>query len=130
VPPKFVLLKSPTRLADAQPDDPNCDSGWVADKCYEQYAKGATEDLAAFIWTLLPGEESPLCVTYFDEAHELSQAFWSLLRLLQFQALSTKMWYVFMGTKSSISYYAPTPQNGEYLAACVCACLIHRQRFL
>lgn len=128
--PNFVLPKSPKRLADALPDDPTWDSGQLADKCYEQYAKRATQDLVAFIWTLFPGEGSPLCVTYFDEAHELSQAFWSLFRLLQSQALSTKMWYVFMGTKSSTSYYAPTPQNGEYLAAFVYACLIHHQRFL
>ena len=129
--PQFhVPTKSPKRLSNAQLDDPNWDSALMAEKCYEQYAKEATEGLVAFIQTLFPGEGNNLCVTYFDEAHELSQSFWILLRLLQSQDTSTKMWYVFMGTKSNILYYAPTPENCEYLAACVCACLIHCQRSL
>ena len=65
-----------------------------------------------FVKNLFP-ETDPLCVTYFDEAHELELSFWVLLRLLQAQEPSTRMWYVFMGTKSSISYYAPTPENRE-----------------
>jgi hypothetical protein len=110
-PPPF---KSPKRDADGRPDRPNWDPVRSAEQYYEKYAKKATEALMQFVQALFPGE-APLCVTYFDEAHELELCFWILLRLLQSQAPSTKMWYVFMGTKSSISYYAPTPENSESL---------------
>jgi len=63
-------------------------------------------------------DENPLCVTYFDEAHELGSRFWILLRLLRAQSFSTRMWYVFMETKPSISYHDPTPprRNSESLS--------------
>lgn len=85
----------------------------MAEKRYNVHAKKASEDLMRFISGLFPGENPP-CVTYFDEAHELDTNFWCLLRLLQSQAPSMKMWYVFMGTKSSISYYAPSPEKSEF----------------
>ena len=107
--PTFTVSK---RLADGQPDDPNWDSASLAKLCYEQYSEKATADLVEFIQTLFPGKKNNLCMTYFDNAHELGQSFWSLLHLLQF---STQMWYVFMGTKLSMTYYAPTPENCEYL---------------
>lgn len=70
----------------------------------------ATENLMQFVSGLSPGG-NPLCVTYFDEAHELGLRYWIMLRLLQVQKSSTRMWYVFMGTKSSVSYYAPAPDK-------------------
>jgi hypothetical protein len=79
---------------------------------YEAYPKKATLDLMNFLGNLLPGE-NPLCVTYFDDAHELRSSFWILLHLLQAQEPSTRMWYVFMSTKSSISDYDPSPENRE-----------------
>ena len=75
---------------------------------YYEGAQVAIETLMAFLDSLYPGEQ-PLCVTYFDEAHELQLLFWILLRLLSHQPTTMKMWYVFMGTKSSISYFTPPP---------------------
>jgi hypothetical protein len=54
-----------------------------------------------------------LCVTYFDEAHELALRFWVLLRLLANQSSSQKMWYIFMGTKSSMNYFVPHRKDGQ-----------------
>ena len=69
-------------------------------------ADEAVQDLMTFLADFHPGRH-PLCVTYFDEAHELGARFWVLLRLLNNQRVGTMMWYIFMGTKSSISYFAP-----------------------
>jgi hypothetical protein len=75
---------------------------------YEEEARGAVEALMSFLNDLHVGP-SPICVTYFDEAHNLGIRFWILLRLLSHQPLATAMWYVFMETKSSISYFSPLP---------------------
>jgi hypothetical protein len=61
-----------------------------------------------FLSSIQPGA---LCVTYFDEAHGMDKALWVLLRVLHYQELTRRMWYIFMGTKSSISYYAPNPSD-------------------
>jgi len=114
-------MKSPKRGSDKQPDLPDWDPVKLADKCYENIVKQATKDLMQFIQDLFP-EETPLCLTYVDEAHELKLCFWIFLRILQSQESSMKMWYVFMGTKSSISYYAPSPENSESLP-CVYAAM-------
>ncbi|KAF8324209.1 uncharacterized protein EI90DRAFT_3076333 [Cantharellus anzutake] len=74
---------------------------------YHRHAKAAVGNLVEFIKSLT---SNPLCVTYFDEAHELGKCFWIMLRLLQNQDDSIKMWYIFMGTKSSLTDFAP-PQN-------------------
>jgi len=103
---------SPHRGADGKPDNQHYNSIKVANEYYSFNAREATLDLLSFLKKLFPNRK-PLCVTYFDEAHELKMSFWILLRLLQAQDRSTSMWYVFMGTKSSISYYAPTPENRE-----------------
>ena len=66
-------------------------------------------------------------MTYFDEAHELQILFWILLRLLSHQPLATAMWYVFMGTKSSISYFSPSPVASLLFLACV---LISHRRII
>jgi hypothetical protein len=68
-----------------------------------------------FISGLFPENEKALCVTYFDEAHELGLRLWVMLRLLQYQPLEVGMWYIFMGTKSNITYYAPRPKDRESL---------------
>ncbi|KAF8331451.1 uncharacterized protein EI90DRAFT_3057981 [Cantharellus anzutake] len=89
---------------------------------YYERAKEAVENLMAFIKNLpseppsddLPYDglpQGPLCVTYFDEAHELGMCFWIMLRLLQNQDESVRMWYVFMGTKASVAYFAPRSQD-------------------
>ena len=79
---------------------------------YEDEARGAVEALMFFL-TKLDDGPSPICVTYFDEAHELGIQFWILLRLLSHQPPATEMWYVFMGTKSSVSYFSPSPRHCE-----------------
>jgi len=116
-------LKSPMRQADGLPDWSDFKSIDMARKHYGEFAKKATEDLMQFIQALSPGK-NPLCVTYFDEAHELELRYWIVLRLLQAQASSTRMWYVFMGTKSSISYYNPAPENRESFSHPCPLCLI------
>lgn len=114
--------RSPKRGADGKPEDQNYSSVATA-KIYRGYhAEKATVDLMSFVKNLFP-RGNPLCVTYFDEAHELGLSFWILLRLLQAQEPSTRMWYVFMGTKSSISYYAPTPENREPSLRLIQPCL-------
>ena len=80
-----------------------------AKRCYDAITKRSTEELMAFLSTVKGGA---LCVTYFDEAHELEASFWVLLRLLQNQASNIKMWYTFMGTKPSFSYYSPSQPTG------------------
>ena len=85
----------------------------------------ATQNLMEFISGLNP-ESKPLCVTYFDEAHELGSHYWVILRLLSNQSPSTKMWYVFLGTKSSVSYYAPSPKNCMYLIPFIPSSLIRQ----
>ncbi|KAF8726091.1 hypothetical protein AX14_008074 [Amanita brunnescens Koide BX004] len=77
---------------------------------FYQGARAAVEALMEFLINLYHGEQ-PLCVTYFDEAHELKTRFWILLRLLNHQPKTTRMWYVFMGTKSSISSFTPPSQD-------------------
>ena len=75
---------------------------------YKDKARGTVEALVLFL-TKLDDGLSPICVTYFDEAHELGIQFWILLHLLSHQPPATEMWYVFMGTKSSFSYFSPSP---------------------
>ena len=58
-------------------------------------------------------QPSALCVTYFDEAHWLKSAYWVLLRLLLYQDVLIRMWYIFMETKSSLLYYAPRPSKSQ-----------------
>ncbi len=87
-------------------------------RVFYERAQQAVEDLQAFLASLHRGQQ-PLCVTYFDEAHELQIRLWILLRLLSHQPKTVKMWYVFLGTKSSISYYTPAT------AACVSSIFAH-----
>jgi hypothetical protein len=84
----------------------------VAGEVYTKHARKATEELVNFIKTISPGQ-SVLCVTYFDEADALGLRFWILLRLLSHQREGTLMWYVFMATKSSVSYFSPLPKKRE-----------------
>ena len=79
---------------------------------YEEEARGAVKALMLFLTDLHIGP-SPICVTYFDEAQELGIQFCILLHLLSHQPLAMEMWYVFMGTRSSISYFSPSPQHCE-----------------
>ena len=81
---------------------------------YEIHAKKATKELSDFVSTL-DGQHSDLCVTYFDEAHQLEAAFWVLMRVLSFQDTSIRMWYVVMGTRSSFQQYNPRAKDCESL---------------
>jgi hypothetical protein len=72
--------------------------------------KAATEELADYISSLV---KKSVIVTYFDEAHELKLSYWMLLRLVANQNPKTPMWYVFMGTQSSITILNPSPQKSE-----------------
>jgi len=113
-----IFEKSP------RPDDLDFRNGHAietkSELLYEK-AHVAVQDLMTFLNNLHPGQY-PLCVTYFDEAHELGTRFWILLRLLNNQSVETMMWYVFMGTKSSISYFAPPPGMCE--SSCLARVLI------
>ncbi|KIM86830.1 hypothetical protein PILCRDRAFT_4708 [Piloderma croceum F 1598] len=99
---------SPTRPKD--PNDPGVYDIVQESLVYYENARVAVEALMAFLGSLDTGEQ-PLCVTYFDEAHELQTRFWILLRLLSHQPSAMSMWYVFMGTKSRISYFTPPPRD-------------------
>src|SRR5580700_5199244 len=89
---------SPRRNKEGQPNKMGFDVESTAKRCYDSYAKQATENLVKFVTALSP--QKSLLVTYFDEAHELELLFWILLRLLTNQDKSVSMWYVFMCTKS------------------------------
>ena len=84
-------------------------------------AKEANERLMKFISDVLPNPR--ISVMYFDEAQELGLLFWVFLRLVQHQSLSVKMWYVFMGTESNVSFYSPNPSQSQFLTLCACTCL-------
>jgi len=99
------------RNADLEPDIPGFNIHEYSEDYYSFYAKTATEELAAFTSSITP--ERPVVLTYFDEAHSLGESLWSMLRLLSKQAVTTPMWYVFMDTKSTISYFNPAPVNSE-----------------
>jgi hypothetical protein len=111
-PPHIDVFGSPQRDAKGNPDPSDYNPTTRAAEYYEHYVQDATKNLMECLQHLFP-DKNPLCVTYFDEAHELETAFWVLLRLLGRQRPDTKMWYVFMGTKLDISYYAPNPKDSE-----------------
>jgi hypothetical protein len=112
---------SPIRGKDGKPISSNFDPFTTSRKYYGLSAKEATKKLVEFLSAVLPAKR--ISVMYFDEAHELGFHFWIFLRLVQHQLSSTKMWYVFMGTKSSISYYAPRPSERQSPASLACTCL-------
>jgi hypothetical protein len=95
-------------MSPRRSDVPTYDIEAESRSLYQEEALGAVKALMSFL-TDLHDSLSPICVTYFDEAHNLGIRFWILLRLLSHQPLATAMWYVFMGTKSSISYFSPLP---------------------
>lgn len=99
--------RSPKRLQETDGDDIVAKS-----RLFYEEARVAVEALMSFLTDLGVGP-SPICVTYFDEAHELELRFWILMRLLSHQPPATAMWYVFMGTKSSVSYFSPSAENCE-----------------
>jgi hypothetical protein len=111
---------SPIRGEDNKPIPPDFDTSTWSRKVYGLFAKEATENLVKFLSDVLPKRIS---VMYFDEAHELGLHFWIFRRLVQHQLSSMKMWYVFMGTKSSLSYYAPPPSKRQSPASLACTCL-------
>ena len=105
--------ESPPRTGDRRTDF-NIDE--FARQTYRQVAKDATEALMTFITKLNPDPNNPvLCITYFDEASELDQLLWVLIRLVGNQDSSTAMWYVFMATKSKIAFFFPDRGDSEYL---------------
>ena len=73
---------------------------------YGCHARKATEDLLLHL--ALKHRPAAICVTYFDEAHELGVLFWVILRLLSNQNDLTAMWFVFMTTTSSVAFFNPT----------------------
>ena len=50
---------------------------------------------------------------YFDEAHELGVLFWVILGLLSNQNDLTAMWFVFMTTTSSVTFFNPIAEKSE-----------------
>jgi hypothetical protein len=92
----------------------------MARKRCELHAEDATKKLMKFLSDVLPTKR--ISVMYFDEAPELGSHLRIFLRLVQRQLSSTKMWYTFMGTKSSISYNAP-PDKCQFVTSLSCTCL-------
>jgi hypothetical protein len=80
-----------------------------ATDCYNSYVSQATEDLMQFISTIR--EKDAICVMYFDEADELKDLFRVILRLLNDQKASSKLWCIFATTKSSVSVFFPVPHD-------------------
>ena len=89
-----------------------------AKEIYLEHAKKSTEELMEFIATI--GPEPTVCVTYFDEAGQLSMGFWIMLRLLSNQDKTTAMWYVFMATKSSVKTFDPEAHESKCSLYCAC----------
>ncbi|KAF8328823.1 uncharacterized protein EI90DRAFT_3063695 [Cantharellus anzutake] len=81
----------------------------LARSYYEKDAKNAADNLMGFIKTLTSGD--PLCVIYFDEAHELGTCFWIMSLLLQNQPKFVRMWYIFLETESSVKHFPPRPKD-------------------
>ena len=100
------------RQADQAPNKPDFNIHQYSDEYHRHYAKTATEDLVTFTSSMTP--QRPVVVTYFDEARVLGESFWSMLRLLSKQEVTTSMWYVFMDTESTISYFNPAIGNSEW----------------
>jgi hypothetical protein len=94
---------SPHRNGNGDPDRADFSTVQVARGFYDKHMKSSTKALATFVSSLLP--QKPVVVTYFDEAHELKLSYWILLRLVASQDHKIPMWYVFMGTQSSITYF-------------------------
>jgi hypothetical protein len=118
---KVITDCSPVRAKDGTPIPSDFDPFAASLKIYKRSAQEATKNLGEFLSSVLPLQR--ISVMYFDEAHELGLHFRIFLRLVQHQRLSTKMWYAFMGTKSSISYYAPRPSQRQSPASLACTCL-------
>jgi hypothetical protein len=112
---------SPIKGKDSKPIPSNSDTFIWSRKMYGRSAKEATENLVKFLSDVLPAKR--VSVVYFDEVHKLDLHFSIFLRLVQHQLSSTKMWYAFMGTKSSISYYALRPSKRQSPASLACTCL-------
>ena len=113
--------KSPSREGNG--DAPrNVSTFQLSRKCYQLDAEEATRKLMEFLSRVLP--EKRISVMYFDEAHKLGPHLCKIfLRIVQHQPPLTKMWYTFMGTKSSISYHAPPPRKSLSTASLACTCL-------
>jgi hypothetical protein len=79
-------------------------------KTFYDQAGQAVDNLMDFLDTIYLDQQR-LCVTYIDEAQELEERIWIMMRLISHQKPKLRMWYVFMGTKSSISYFNPSPKN-------------------
>jgi hypothetical protein len=105
--PDFPAVGNSPRLGD--PSNGNIET--VATKFYDRYVSNATQDLMSFI-SEVP-EADPLCVTYWDEADELRELFWVIMRLLSNQKLQVKMWNIFMATKSSLAAFFPIPGKSK-----------------
>ena len=102
------VVKSPGRSKQLESDLHK-----AVEKFYREITGPATQKLLAFISSLFPKNKTPLCVTYFDEADELNVRLLVMFRLLKHQLLTVGMWYIFMGTKLSISYDRPAPKDRE-----------------
>jgi uncharacterized protein YlbG (UPF0298 family) len=76
-----------------------------AESCYKKHVEKHSQELMKFLNGLYPQTKKPLVVTYIDEAHNLEQSYWTLLRIVGIQDRYTRIWYIFMGTKSSLEFY-------------------------
>ena len=115
---KVNSQKSPIRGPNGKAPD-NVDPHLISREYYETNAKEATKQLTKFLSLVLPAKT--ISVVYFDEAHELEMQLWILLRLVQHQPRSTKMWYAFLGTKLSLFHYAPPPNECQSAPSLACS---------
>jgi hypothetical protein len=82
---------------------------------YNVHAAAATASLTKFIsslWSVC--EDRGVCVTYFDESHNLGACYWTMMRLISLQQRDIPMWYVFMGTRTGYQLYSPAVMQCEH----------------
>ncbi|KAF8513950.1 hypothetical protein JB92DRAFT_3083105 [Gautieria morchelliformis] len=83
---------------------------------YKIHAEQATVNLCTFLYKLEPPPDKPqLSVMYFDEADEPGAWYWIMMRIINCQATSTPMWYIFMGTRFRFQYLKPPVENSPWM---------------
>ena len=85
-----------------------------AESCYEKYICKDIKDLMDFINGLYSTKKQLSLVVYIDEAHNLGDSYWMLLRLLGYLPEDMGIWHAFLGTKSSFNFYSPPPVDCEF----------------
>ncbi|TFK75164.1 hypothetical protein BDN72DRAFT_561208 [Pluteus cervinus] len=86
--------------------------GDVAQKVYRDHVLNPLTELLT--WIQNTGHIG-LCVTYVDEAQKMGGLLRVMQRLISCQTLDSKMWFVFMSTKSNIDFFPPSIEDRQSL---------------